>query len=230
VLLKIRALAGLAALALVGGAATLAMPSANAETDRCGNGCATLASQKYGAAHVLELGANSTAVLAAPGYNTREDFYGWPEGTVRDLYKVGAIPQAVENTYSSETVYQYEYAPAGGSTAKCLGVTPNAVSGTVVTLLPCGANADTLWVGLSGWQNGNFMPLLSAAASTKSAMLLTATTAAGPLTISGMDLNTTVTNGVTTATVSPLQNWEAVAGVYQSTTTGSISTLIRGDS
>jgi hypothetical protein len=229
-LLKIRALAGLAALALVGGAATLAMPAANAATDRCGNGCSTLASQKFGATHLMALGPDATVQLAPAGFTTSEDFYGWPEGTVRDLYKAGVISQAVENTYSSDTVYQYQYAPAGSSSARCIGVAPNAVGGTTVTLMECGANADTLWVGLSGWQSGNFMPLMSAAASSKSAMLLTASTAAGPLTISEMNLSTTVTNGATVSTISPLQNWEAVAGVYENTTTGSITNLIRGDS
>jgi hypothetical protein len=85
-----------------------------------------------------------------------------------------------------------------------------------VTLLPCGASVDTLWVGLSGLQHGNFMPVMSAALSPSSAMLLTASSASGPLGVTQMNLSTTTSNGVTTAAVAANQMWETVEGVYGS--------------
>jgi hypothetical protein len=204
----------LAALALAGSTTVLAMPAANAATIRCGGGCITLASQKFGTSDVVAMGPSSTGKLAAFWYSDSEDFSGQFEGTVHDFTKAGVIAGSLEKPYSSDAVYQYEYAPAGRESDKCLAATTGS---TAVTLEPCGASADTLWVGLSGRVHGNFMPLLSAALSAKSAMLLTAATATGALSVAQMNLSTTVSDDVTTTTVSPYQMWETVAGVYGST-------------
>jgi hypothetical protein len=208
--LKNKTLAGLAALALAGGTAMLAMPAADAATMKCGGGCVTLASQKFGAADVMAVGSPSTVGLAAFRYTQSEDFLAQAEGTVNDLYRVGVIAKSVNSTYSTDQVYQYMYAPGGKGTGECLGATPGS---TAVTLLPCGTSGNTLWVGLSGWQDGNFMPLMNAVASVKSAMLLTASSATGALAVSQMNLGATTSNEIT---VSPYQMWETVAGVYGS--------------
>jgi hypothetical protein len=213
VLLKNRMMVGVAALALAGGTTMAAMPAANAATMRCGPGCVTLASQKFGATDVVAVGPGATGELAAFWYTTSEDFYGQPEGIVHDLYKAGVINQSLNNTYSTDEVYQYEYSPAGIASDKCLAATPGS---TAVTLEPCGANASTLWVGLSGLQRGNYMPLMSAALSVKSAMLLTAASVGGALSVTQMNLSTTESDGVTTLTDSPYQMWETVEGVYNS--------------
>jgi hypothetical protein len=47
-------------------------------------------------------------------------------------------------------------------------------------------------------------------------MLLTASSASGPLSVTQMNLSTTTSNGVTTASVAANQMWETVAGVYGS--------------
>jgi hypothetical protein len=214
VLLRKKTLVSLAALALAGGTALLAMPAAaNAATIRCGGGCSTLASQKFGASNVVAVGSASTGELAAFWYSESEDFSGQVVGTVHDLYKAGFISKSVNDTYSSDEVYQYEYAPAGGLSGNCLAATPGS---TGVTLQSCGASGDTLWVGLSGLQSGNFMPVMSAALSTKSAMLLTASSASGALTVTQMSLSSSVSNGVATLKTSPYQMWETVEGAYGS--------------
>ena len=210
-LLKNKTMLGMAALTLAGGMAMLAVPAANAATMRCGKECATLASQKYGASNVMAVGASSTVGLAAFWYNQGEDFLAELEGNVYDLHKAGVIAGSVNKTYSSDEVFQYVYDPVGKTTDECLGATPGS---TAVTLMPCGASVNTLWVGLSGLQHGNFMPLMSAALSTNSAMLLTATSASGPLSVTQMNLNTTTSNGVTTAADASNQMWETVQGVY----------------
>lgn len=212
-LLKKKTMLGLAALTMAGGMAAVTVPAANAATMRCGGGCATLASQKYGAANVMAVGASSTVGLSTFTYSTSEDFLAQLEGNVNDLYKIGVIAGSVKRTYKSDEVYQYVYAPAGKSTNECLAATPGS---TAVALLPCGASVDTLWVGLSGLQHGNFMPVMSAALSPSSAMLLTASSASGPLSVTQMNLSTTTSNGVTTAAVAANQMWETVAGVYGS--------------
>lgn len=212
-LLKNKTLVGLAALALAGGMAMTAMPAANAATMKCGDVCLTLASQKYGTADVMAVGSSSSVGLAAFWYSQSEDFRAQLEGNAYDLYKAGVIAKSIQKTYASDQVYQYVYWPDGHASDQCLGTTAGS---TAVTLTPCGATASTLWVGLSGLQHGNFEPLMSAALSAESAMLLTTTTATGPLTVSQMNLSTTVSNGVATLTTSSYQMWETVQGVYGS--------------
>jgi hypothetical protein len=217
VLLKKRTLVGLAALALAGGAALAATtPTANAATIRCGGACTTLFSQKFGASDVVALGPSSTGVLSAFWYTTSEDFYVQAVGTVNDLYRVGVIAKAVNNTYAQDVVYQLEWAPGSHLSGKCL----SAASGSsAVTLSTCGQAAGTLWVGLSGLQgSSNYIPMMNAALSTKSAMLLTATTATGPLTVTQMNLTSSTSNGVTTTTVSQYQMWQALQGAYGAST------------
>jgi hypothetical protein len=218
VLLKNKMVVGATALALAGGATMAAMPAANAATDRCGSGCATLASQKFGATNVMAVGQGSTVGLAAFWYRNSEDFYGQPEGTVYDLYKAGVITKSQDDTYGTDEVYQYEYAPGGVGGNQCLAATAGS---TAVTLESCGASVNTLWVGLSGLQHGNYMPLMSAALSAKSAMLLTATSASGPLSVTQMNLGTTVSDGVTTLTDAPNQMWETVEGPYNGSSVSS---------
>jgi hypothetical protein len=213
VLLKKKTMLGLAALTMAGGMAAVTVPAANAATMRCGGGCATLASQKYGAANVMAVGASSAVGLSTFGYNSSEDFIAQLEGNVNDLYKIGVIAWSENRTYKSDEVYQYVYAPVGKSTNQCLAAMPGS---TAVTLAPCGSTVNTLWVGLSGLQHGNFLPVMSAALSKNSAMLLTASSASGPLSVTQMNLSTTTSDGVTTATVAANQMWETVEGVYGS--------------
>jgi hypothetical protein len=211
VLLKNKTMVGLATLALAGGAAMLTMPAANAATMKCGDVCLTLASQKYGTADVLAVGSSSAVGLSAFWYSQSEDFRAQLEGDVYDLNKAGAIPWSEAKTYGFDQVYQYVYWPGGHPSDECVGASAGS---TAVTLQPCGATAKTLWVGLSGLQDGNFEPLLSAALSANSAMLLTASSATGALSVSPMDLTTTESNGNATTTTSPYQMWETVEGVY----------------
>lgn len=216
---KNKMMVGLAALALAGGTTMLAMPAANAATMKCGLGCSTLASEKYGANDVVAVGSSSTGELAAFWYNSGEDFVGQPEGVVRDFSKAGVISGSIAKTYGSDQVYQYVYAPDGHATDKCLGA---SVGSTAVTLQSCGDSPNTLWVALSGLAHGNFEPVLSAALSAQSAMLLTASAANGPLTVTQMNLSTSTSNDVTTSTVAPNQMWETVCGVYGNSTVSNI--------
>lgn len=218
-LLKNKLMVGLAALALAGGTTMLAMPAANAATMKCGVGCATLASEKYGASDVVAVGSASAGELAAFWYNSGEDFLGQPEGSVRAFSKAGVVSGSLAKTYGSDQLYQYVYAPDGHVTDECLGA---SVGSTAVTLQSCGHSSNTLWVVLSGWAHGNFEPVLSAVLSAQSAMLLTASAANGALTVTQMNLSSTTSNGVTTSAVASNQMWETVCGVYGNSTVSNI--------
>ena len=229
---------GLTAVGLAGGTFAAALPAANAATMRCGSACVTLAAQKFGASNVVAIGAGSAAQLAAFGYNPSEDFYIWQLGTVSDFVKAGVIPASLAKVYGADPVYEYEYVPARHLTGTCLSVPSGAAAGTAVTLRSCGETASTLWIGVAGRQSGNYMPLVSAAASAKSALVLTAASASGAVTISQMSLSTVVSSagvssagvssaGVSSVTVAPAQMWQAVVGVYKSSTVTAIPDALR---
>lgn len=214
--LKSKFVAGLAAVGLAGGSLALSLPHANAATQKCGSQCQTLASQKFGPKNVVSV-QGSAVGLAAFWYSNGEDLAGWPVGTVHDYYRAGLIAQSVDKLYGADEVFEYEWVPRGIESVRCLGVS-SLKAGTPVTLQACGASAATLWIAATGRQSGNYMPLINAAASTKAAMVLTASTASGPLSINWLSLTTKVSNGVSTTTTAPTQMWEAEQGAFGAST------------
>src|SRR5579859_3608952 len=190
------------------------MPAADAATQKCGGGCVSLAALKFGAKTVVSVSRGSSAVLALFWFSGNEDLHGKPVGTVQALYRAHLIAQSVDKTYGADLVYEYEWFPKGFGTVLCLGVSGSMQPGTPVTLQPCGVSAATLWIAQTGRQSGNYMPLINAGASVNSALVLTASSASGALSIAQMALSTTA--GVTSC--APTQMWELVAGPFGNST------------
>jgi hypothetical protein len=210
--LKAAVLLGVAGAAMAS-AVVLTGPAAHAATERCGNYCVTLASQSFGAKQVVAEGANGGTLLA-PGYNSKEDFVGLPVGTVSQLAGAKRIPAGLARTYGNEVVYQLVYQPAGALTGTCLGAS-SMVAGTGVTVQSCGwpqpmpastLPNGTLWIGVHRDASGDFEPFINVAASKSSALVLTATSANGPLTINYMSLGS--------GGVAANQMWESLIGIY----------------
>jgi hypothetical protein len=211
--LKAVALLGVAGAAMAS-AVALTGPVAQAATERCGDYCVTMASQSYGKGQVVSAGANG-GMLLATGYNTKEDFVGLAVGTVSQLASVKKIPATLAATYGEEVVYQLVYEPAGQLTNTCLGASSTA-AGSSVTVQSCGwpqqpmpASShpySTLWIGVHRDASGDFEPFVNVAASTSSALVLTASAAYGPLTINYMSISG--------GTVASDQMWESLIGVY----------------
>ena len=65
---------------------------------------------------------------------------------------------------------------------------------------------STLWIGVHRHASGDFEPFVNVAASTSSALVLTATSATGPLTINYMSLGS--------GGVAGNQMWESLIGIY----------------
>jgi hypothetical protein len=223
--LKVKGLAALAvAGAAIAAAAAVAGPSAQAETVHCGIRCVTLASESFGADHVVGVSDNGGALLA-PGYNSAEDFIAVPVGTVAELAAAGKIPSQLASAYAQEIVYEFSYAPYGALTGQCLGVA-SPTAGSAVVLQKCGnpitqqpwpawtAQEGALWIGVYRDSNGDAEPFVNVAASTSAAEVLTASTASGPLSIQYMSLN----SGYGASGVASDQMWESLIGIYGETT------------
>lgn len=199
--IKTRVLAGVAALAIAGGGAALAMPHASAETQRCGVNCVTMSSQAFGATNVISAG--NPSMLLAPGFNPTEDFIGVALGTASNLAQIKQVPAGEAATYGSEVVYELAYEPHGVIATQCLGA-----SGSAVVLQTCGL-PTTLWIGVHRDASGDFSPFVNVGESATSAQVLTATSAHGALSVSGMS--------VSSGTVAPTQMWESQIGIFGQT-------------
>ena len=220
---RTRVLSGVAALAIAGGVAAYLGTPARAETAHCGDRCVTLASQAFGSGSVAAVSGTS-GVLLAPGYNSHEDFVPVAVGTVEQLAQAGKIPTALAKTYDNEVVYELNYAPYGELTGVCLGA-PSLTAGSDTALQQCGEPSDNhpapawdkqwgaLWVGVYRDHSGDYEPFVNVGASDTNAVVLTATSAGGALTINYMSL----ISGYSGTTVASDQMWESLIGIYGQT-------------
>lgn len=221
-----RVLSGVAAVAIAGGvAAYIGTPAARAATEHCGNYCTTMASQAYGASDVISLSTSGGALLA-PGFKPQQDLIPLAVGTVAQLAQARKIPASEAATYGNEVVYEFSYAPYGQLTGECLGVS-SPTAGATVALQHCGQPTNnqpapswegqlgSLWIGVYRDHSGNYEPFVNVAASKSSAVVLTATTVGGPLTITQMSL----TSGYSGTALASDQMWESLIGIYGHTTT-----------
>jgi hypothetical protein len=217
---KTKTLAGMAALAIAGGAAALTGTAANAATAHCGIYCATMASQSYGTGQVIATTATGGTLLA-PGYNPEEDFVPLAVGTVGQLAQAGKIPSSLAATYANEVVYEFSVAPYGALTDECLGIS-SPTAGASVVVQQCGApltgqpapsweaQQGTLWIGVHRDASGDYEPFVNVEASASAALVLTASSANGPLTINWMSLS----SGYSGTSVAADQMWESLIGIY----------------
>lgn len=196
--LKLKLLAGLAALGIAGGGAALAVPHASAMTQHCDWYCATMSSQAFGDKEVIAAG--NPISLRAPGFNPNEDFIGHALGTASNLAQIHQVPASEAAIYADEVVYELGFAPHGQLPTQCLGA-----SGSAIVLQPCGV-PTTLWIGVHRDSQGFFSPFVNVGASATSIHVLTASAAGGPLTLSPMSIS----GGV----VASNQMWESQIGIF----------------
>jgi hypothetical protein len=206
-----RIVAGVAALLLAGGAGAATAPAAHAATLACGSGCMALAAQSWGLSYVTSDPGSATAgqgiILARAAEFSAEDFMLRDEGTVASFYSDGILGPAVGQTWPSDELYEYQYAPDGMQTTLCLGLAVTAANGTAVSLQPCGSSARVLWIALSADRIGSYQPLINGSDTvTSTPYVLTAGQVGGVLTTTEVYLSA--------GSVAPSQMWENRFGVY----------------
>jgi hypothetical protein len=170
-----------------------------------------LAAQSWGPNYVTSDPGGATAgqdvILARAAEFSAEDFMLRDQGTVARFDGSGILGPAVSQTWPSDEVYEYQYAPDGVPTTLCLGVAVTAANGTAVSLQPCGTSARELWVALSADRIGSYQPLINASDTiTSTPYVLTAGQVGGVLTTTEMYLSA--------GSVAPSQMWENRFGVY----------------
>jgi hypothetical protein len=207
-----RIFAGLAALALAGGAVAAVETSGNAATVDCGASCTALAAQEWGTGYVVSVSGGTvtggqTVTLTAAGLYNAEDFRALDDGTVAALYGAGLVGAAVGKTWPAFGGYEYEYAPGGIYSGYCLGTASTAAAGVAVGLQQCGVSARTLWIPLTIDAIGGFEPIINGSdteADTPYVLTAGGTAGAG-LTTRELDL--------VAGTFDPAEMWQAQTGV-----------------
>ena len=160
--LRSKIFAGLAALTLVGTGITVATTTGNAATSDCTN-CTNLTSQAFSGDIAVVSGGTAQAgqkVILSTGLSSA-DFILLNEGTVQDFYNAGILGPAVGLTWPKNTVYEFEYAPAGAQSGLCLGTPKTAADGVAADLENCGVNAQTTWIPLAIDDIGGFEPVIN---------------------------------------------------------------------
>jgi hypothetical protein len=207
--------ATIATLVLATGASVVAGAggSANAATLTCGNSCTGIGPQSSGLNNVTAVpdgGAGTTGesvTIARAVESASEDFKLLPEGTVATFYSFGIVGLALDQTWPSDYMYEYEYTPDGVWSNLCLGLATTAADGTAVSLQPCGVSAKTLWMLLSADSDGRYAPLVSGTDTVTSApYVLTAGGEYAGLTTEQLSLSG--------GTFSLNQMWASRSGVY----------------
>jgi hypothetical protein len=202
VLMKNRAVAALAGLALAGGACLAAgVPVAHAATPKCASNCVSLFNQKFGDADV-SAATGSTITLAKAAAVPAQDWAIFNLGAVRAFYRAGLLNGTLNASYGLDDVYEFEYVPAKSFTDLCLAVVPGS---TTVTLQACGRTARTIWIADQAAANGAYAPLISGTdTASPAALALTATKVGAAFTV------TPLTKKGAAATD---QMWQTISGV-----------------
>jgi len=160
---KSKVLAGAASLALVGGVAMAAGPTATAGTPSCGPSCINIFSRQFGThrtpAFVMDVLRQGMKVgqpiilFRTSNADPAQDFTVAFQGLVSDFFAAGLVSSALNLHYGNGSVaaidqpaLEIEYAPFGVDSGLCVGLATTAVSGEGVTLQPCGVSAKTVWV------------------------------------------------------------------------------------
>lgn len=182
--------AGLAALSLAGTGITVAATTGNASASDCAS-CITLGSKAFSGDIAVVSGGTAQAgqkVILSTGLSSA-DFILLNEGTVQDFYNAGVIGPAVGLTWPKNTVYEFEYAPAGVQSGLCLGTPKTAADGVAADLENCGVDAQTTWIPLTIDDIGGFEPVINGTdTNVNTPFVLTAGGAGAKLTTHKLDL------------------------------------------
>jgi hypothetical protein len=151
------------ALALAVGAIAVGVPAAHAATAACGNACSSPYSEVFGPSQVFTVGpeigfgtgpcgltripgcGDAVSLQPATNSSSAQDFTPSNEGTVQQLAEAGLISAHLTLHYSTDSVFEFQYAPNGIGSGLCVGL-PSASVGPWVELMQCGTTAATLWI------------------------------------------------------------------------------------
>lgn len=128
-----------------------------ASTTACGPACASPSVELLGAGDVLTVSGNSVVISAASTTSSAQDWTVMAEGNVTGAVSAGVVSQKLMLNYYDSDLVEFEYAPSGIPSDKCMADTasdaavndytpPIYVPTTSIALEPCGMTAASLWI------------------------------------------------------------------------------------
>ena len=153
--IRIKLLAVVGALSIVGGLSTVSPMAASAGTPQCGAGCINIFSQAWGTSaspnfvetvrHVVARAGTPTELFRVSGSNPAEDLI--PHGgLVSSFFASGMVSAAVNSHYGTLHAAQIEYAPLGVPTGLCSALPQAPYQNEGLTLEPCTIPGRTVWI------------------------------------------------------------------------------------
>ncbi len=131
--------------------------SAGASTAACGSPCTSPSSESLGSGEALTVSGSSVVMATASTSDSTQDWTTEAEGTVANAVSAGVVSARLDMQYSTDTLVEFQYAPDGDPSDKCLantasdavptGDTPVWYAPTLTVVLgPCGITAQSLWI------------------------------------------------------------------------------------
>jgi len=131
--------------------------SAEASTTACGNPCTSPWVESLGAGQVLTVSGSSVVMSTASTSNSGQDWTVEQESTVTAAVSAGILSGKLMLNYWDSNLVEFQYAPGGIPSDKCLGntasnalvndYTPTVYLPTLtVGLVTCGITAASLWI------------------------------------------------------------------------------------
>jgi hypothetical protein len=181
------AVAGLIAVAIVP-VSLLSTRSAGASTTACGSPCTSPYNESLGASEVLTVSpssvpdtASSVVMSSASTSNSDQDWTPEAEGTVANAVLAGVISARLNMLYMSDTLLEYQWAPDGVPSGKCLANTMGDLeyNGTeidaptlTVVLAACGVTSQSLWIVDQDNLSDGYVDLINAGYATTTGYLV----------------------------------------------------------
>lgn len=153
------------------GMLALAAPAAHAATPSCGVTCIAPYVQSWGTQDVVDSyrqgQATGTPVILfrESDSDPAEDWTYANEASVDGFEAAGLVSKAVALEYGGDEAYELEYSPFGAPTGECMGISGVAVSGSKVSLQPCGVTAATVWIDDTQDGDGGNVPAINGTAT-----------------------------------------------------------------
>jgi hypothetical protein len=165
------AIAAVMAMVAVGVPAVLvsagASTSAEASTTACGSSCTSPSVESLGSGEVLTTSGSSVSMSAASSSNSGQDWTVEAEGNVTAGNDAGIVSSKLMLNYQNSNLVEFQYAPNGVPSNKCLAENLPSSSELLTTTVPvgllqCGVSTATLWIVDQGNALSQYDDLISA--------------------------------------------------------------------
>jgi|HubBroStandDraft_4_1064222.scaffolds.fasta_scaffold02797_2 hypothetical protein len=153
--------------------ASLITASAGASTTACGSSCTSPYNESDGSGEALTVSGSSVDMATASTTNSAQDWTPEQEGDVANAVAAGVLSAKLNMLYSTDQLVEFQYAPDGVPSDKCLANTASDVVGfdetgqwwvptLTVVLAQCGITAQSLWILDASNEANGYVDLINA--------------------------------------------------------------------